>query len=279
MRLTFPPSRHFDPGNVKDAEQTGDVDWSSFNSSFEDLLAKSWRDVNAATDCTLGRRLLRVWMAFQQQRRNAILDFEGKLRVFSKLRIPSNPDIVHFGAEVGWEAAILQALFGDRGRVLLIDSDPKAYERFLRAPESVRVRMPLRSKRRWIDINRNLARIEYVRGDFYRVQSLRAFDVGIDWGLIEHYDDAGKQSLISLFRSFLRPGGVQICACPRDRLAVRLFYRAFADELNFGYRELMSLKELCAHVERGGCRIKAKHRLPAHNIVVYRSPESPESAD
>ena len=279
MRLTVPLSRHFDPGNVKDAGQTGDVDWSSFNSSFEDLLGKSWRHVNDAADCSLGRRLLRVFLAFQQQRRNAILDFEGKLGVFSRLKIPSNPDIVHFGAEAGWEAAILQALFGDRGRVLLIDSDPRAYERFLRAPESVRVRMPLRSKRRWIDINRNPARIEYVREDFYRVKSLGAFDVGIDWGLIEHYDDAGKQSLISLFRRFLRPGGVQICACPRDRLSVRLFYRAFADELNFGYRELMSIKELCAHVELSGCRIAAKHRLPAHNVVVYRSPESPESAD
>jgi hypothetical protein len=278
MRRTLPPSRHFDPGNVKHAEQTGAVDWSSFNSSFENLLGKSWRDVNDAADCSLGRRLLRVVLAFQQQRRNAILDFEGKLRVFSNLKIPPNPDIVHFGAEVGWEAAILQKLFGDRGRVLLIDSDPKAYERFLRAPRSVRVRMPLRSKRRWIDIDRNPERVEYVREDFYRAKSLGAFDVGIDWGLIEHYDDAGKQSLISLFRGFLRPGAVQICACPRDRLAVRLFYRAFADELNFGYRELMSLKELRAHVARGGCRVEAAYRLPAHNIVVYRSPEVSESA-
>ena len=271
MRLALPPSRQFDRENVTDAQKTGDVDWSRFNSNFERLLGIGWRDVNRGVDYSVLRRLLRLCLAFQQQQRNSILDFEGKLRVFSKLRLPSNPSIVHFGAEVGWEAAILQALFGDRGRVLLIDSDPMAYQRFLRAPPTVRVRMPRQCKQRWIDINRHPARIEYAREDFFQVKASGSFDVGIDWGLIEHYDNPGKQSLISLFRSFLGPEGVQICACPRDRLAVRLFYRAFADELNFGYRELMTLKELAAHVERHGCRIKTKHRLAAHNIVVYRA--------
>ena len=274
MRVTLPLSRRFDPESVKDARQTGNVDWSSFNSNFKNLLTTSWRDVNQATDCSLPWRLLRLGMAFQQQRRSVILDLEGKLRVFSKLRIPRNPDIVHFGAEVGWEPAILQALFGDRGKVLLIDSDPIAYERFLLAPRSVRLRLPFGSKQRSVEINRFPQRSEYVREDFFRVPATASFDVGIDWGLIEHYDDVGKQSLISHFQSFLRPGGVQICSCPRDRLAVRLFYRAFAEELNFGYRELMSLEELASHVERGGYQIEAKHRLPAHNIVVYRSSEN-----
>ena len=275
MRLALPHSRHFDPANVAHPEQTGEVDWSRFNANFECLLGTSWRDVNRDVDCGFARRLLRLGLAFQQQRRSAILDLEGKLRAFSKLKLPPNPHIVHFGAEVGWEAAILQALFGDRGRVLLIDSDPMAYQRFLRAPLSARVRMPRPRKRRWIDIHRNPQRIEYAREDFYRVQARGKFDVGIDWGLIEHYDDPGKQSLISLFRTFLKPGGVQICSCPRNRLAVRLFYRAFADELNFGYRELMTIKELSNHVERNGCVVEARQRLPAHNIVVYRAPEQP----
>ncbi|MCY4593598.1 MAG: hypothetical protein OXC19_02215 [Bryobacterales bacterium] len=278
MRLALPPSRHFDPANVEHPEQTGEVDWSRFNANFERLLGTSWRDVNRDVDCGLPLRLLRLALAFQQQRRSAILDLEGKLRVFSRLKLPPNPDIVHFGAEIGWEAAILQALFGDRGRVLLIDSDPMAYQRFLRAPRSSRVRVPRSRKRRWIDIHRNPERITYAREDFYRVRARGEFDVGIDWGLIEHYDDTGKESLISLFRTFLKPGGVQICSCPRNRLAVRLFYRAFADELNLGYRELMTIRELSNHVERNGCVVEAKHRLPAHNIIVYRAPELPADA-
>lgn len=270
MRLALPLSRRFDHGNVANPERTGDVDWSRFNSSFERLLRMRWRDVNRDVDCSMPRRMLRLCLAYQQERRDAVLDFEGKLRAFSKLKLPPNPRIVQFGAEVGWEAALLQALFGDRGKVLLIDSDPMAYRRYLRSPTRARVRAPRGWNRDWIGIKRDLERIEYAREDFFRVNAPGSFDVGIDWGLIEHYDDPGKQSLISLFRTFLSPDGVQICACPRDRLAVRLFYRAFSDELNFGHRELMTLKELAAHVETSGCRIETTHRLPAHNIVVYR---------
>lgn len=270
MRLTAPLSHQFDRTNVTDAATTGDVDWSSFNSNFEQLLATDWRAVNKGIDCSLPRRLLRSWLAFLQHRRNAILDLEGKLRIFSGLDLPPNPSIVHFGAEVGWEAAALQALFGDNGRVVLIDSDPMAYERFLRAPLSASVRAPRGRRGQWIEIKRNPDQIEYLREDFFRLNLTGSFDVGIDWGLIEHYDDSGKQGLISLFRDIVGPRGVQICSCPRDRLAVRLFYRAFSEELNLGYRELMALEELVAHVERAGCIVGAKHRLPAHNVVVYR---------
>ena len=270
MRLTLPQSPEFEGANVAAADSTGGVEWSRFNSNFERFLATDWREVNRNARCSLPLRLLRAGLAFVQQRRNAVLDFEGKLRFFSGLDLPRNPSVVHFGAEVGWEAAMLQALFGDEGRLLLIDSDPVAYERFKRAPLSVRARMPRGSKQRWIEICRDPARIEYAREDFFRMEAPGTFDVGIDWGLIEHYDDPGKQRLISLFRRFLNPRGVQICACPRDRLAVRLFYRAFAEELNFGYRELMTLKELESHLLQGGARIVSKHKLSAHNIVVYR---------
>ena len=270
MRLSGPLSRQFDPASVPDAESTGEVNWSRFNANFERLLGTNWRAVNRHADCSLGWRLMRLCLSFLQQRRNAILDFEGKLRVFSRLRLPPNPSIVQFGAEAGWEAALLQALYGDKGRVLLIDSDPVAYQRFTRAPQRARARAPRGSEQRWIDVIRDPSRMEYAREDFFRMEAPGSFDVGIDWGLIEHYDDPGKQSLISLFRSFLRPQGVQISSCPRDRLAVRLFYRAFSEELNFGYRELMTLGELSAHVERSGCQIEFRHRLPAHNIVVYR---------
>lgn len=270
MRLTLPLSPEFERANIAAAGSTGDVEWSRFNSNFERLLTMDWREVNRNAKCSLPLQMLRACMACLQQRRNAVLDFEGKLRCFSRLDIPRNPSVVQFGAEVGWEAAMLQALFGDEGRLLLIDSDPMAFERFQRAPLSVRGRMPRGSKQRWIEVRREPERIEYAREDFFRLEAPGTFDVGIDWGLIEHYDDSGKQRLISLFRRFLNPGGVQICACPRDRLSVRLFYRAFAEELNFGYRELMTLKELESHLLQGGAKIVSSHRLFAHNIVVYR---------
>ncbi len=100
------------------------------------------------------------------------------------------------------------------------------------------------------------------------------FDVGIDWGLIEHYPDSGKRDMLDLFKKFLKPSGLQISSCPRNRLVVRLFYRAFSDELNLGYRELMSLGELGAHLEAAGCHVGDRFKLAAHNVVTWKNAPS-----
>ena len=44
---------------------------------------------------------------------------------------------------------MIQALFGSRGKVLLIDSDRAAYERFLKAPVEVRAPAPRGWKDPW----------------------------------------------------------------------------------------------------------------------------------
>ena len=103
------------------------------------------------------------------QQRDAILDFAGKARVFSKLDIPRDPDIVFFGAEVGWEASIIRALFGDGGKLVLIDNDPAAYERFLAAPREVRIPAPRGFENGELVIRRDVDAIEYVREDFFEV--------------------------------------------------------------------------------------------------------------
>ena len=175
-----------------------------------------------------------------------------------------------FGAEAGWEAAILQALFGAGGEVVLIDEDPAAYDRFRHAPLAVRVRAPRGSARRELLVKRDPDRWRYLRQNFFDVPPEPRFDIGIDWGLIEHFPDPGKARLIAHFRKFLKPGALQISSTPRDRLAVRLFYRAFADELNTGYRELMTLPELTDRIESAGGTIETQLTLPAHNIVAYR---------
>ncbi len=246
------------------------MDWTRFNGNFDRLLSTDWRRVNDGTSYRLSRRLLRLVIAYAQHKRHAILDFESKIRIFSRLPIPLNPNIVFFGAEVGWEAALIQALFGSEGKVFLIDNDPAAYQRFLNAPQTVRIRAPRGSKNRWLVVQRNNTGVEYRRENFFDVTNDAEFDVGIDWGLIEHYPDSGKRDVLDVFKKFLKPGGLHISSCPRNRLVVRLFYRAFSDELNLGYRELMSLSELSAHLEGAGCHVEDRFRLAAHNVVTWR---------
>lgn len=276
MKLTLPLSAEFDPERINAPERTGAVDWTRFNANFDRLVGQRWQDVNRGVRCSLPRRILRLALAFAQQQRDAISDLSGKARILSALDIPRDPDIVYFGAEAGWEAALIQALFGNGGRIVLIDQDARAYQRFLDAPTSARVQAPKGWKEPWIVVDRDPGKIEYLREDFFTSEAGTQFDVGIDWGLIEHFDDDGKLALVRRIRQFLRPGGLQICSCPRNRPAVRLFYRAFADELNLGYRELMTLRELVGHLERADCRIERQFRLAAHNVVAYRAPQRPE---
>ena len=270
MRVTLPLARGFHPAQVRDPERTGAVDWARFNANFEKFLNTPWREINRGYQGPVWIRVLRLLLAHAQQRRDAIHDFAGKARALARLPVPQSPSIVFFGAEAGWEAAILQALYGAGGEVVLIDEDPAAYERFLNASRKVRVRAPRGWDGRWMDVERDLDGWSYLRKNFFDVAPPGRFDVGLDWGLIEHFDDAGKAKLIAHFRRFLKPGGIQICSCPRDRLAVRLFYRAFADELNVGYRELMTLRELAERIESAGGIIESRLTLPAHNIVAYR---------
>lgn len=270
MRVTDEASRDFDPAGVVDPHQRGGVAWSQFNESFEAFQQRPWWKVNEGRSYGIAYRLLRLAVAFTAQRRDAIVDLAGKTAALWRCPVPRNPDVVFFGAEAGWEACILQALYGDGGRVVLIDSDPLAYERYLQAPEEVTIPAPRGFPERQLVIRRDRSRIEYLQQDLFDVDLARSFDVGIDWGLIEHFDDAGKQSLMARCREFVRDGGLEVSSTPRDALTVRLFYYAFRDEVNFGYRELMSLKELCSLLESGGYSIEDAFTLTAHNVVAAR---------
>ena len=96
------------------------------------------------------------------------------------------------------------------------------------------------------------------------------FDVGIDWGVIEHYKGDRKLDVMANFQSFLRPDGIEISSCPRDTKSVRTWYRLFHDEMNFGYRELHTLDEFLALLESGGFDVLEAVTTPAHNIAACR---------
>jgi hypothetical protein len=254
MRVVGPPSKDFDPRAVVKPERFGAVAWSAFNVAFERLQATPWRRVNEGASYSVLKRLARLAVAWTIAKNDAFVDLRTKARVLAALPVPPNPDIVFYGAEVGWEAYLLRALFGDQGRLVLVDADPAAHQRHLAAP-SERV-VPWRGGE--LVVKRDLARTEYVVADFFDWRASEGFDVGLDWGLIEHFDEAGKARLVRRFREGLRDGGLQISAAPRDAWPMRLFYRVFSDELNFGYRELMSIEELACVVMEGGLAPVAK---------------------
>jgi SAM-dependent methyltransferase len=274
MHLTAPLSSRFDPALVRDAERHGGVAWSQFNESFERFLETPWHRVNEGRRLPLGRRLLRLLAAFVTARNDALHDLPRKAAALARLPIRRDPDVVFFGAEAGAEALLVRALFGEGGRVTLIDDDPAAFERYEAAPAEERVRAPRGWPERELLLRRDRARIEYVREDFFAADPGAGFDVGIDWGLVEHFDEGGKMRLLQNFRRFLRPGGLEVSACPRDCFAVRTFYSLFAEELNFGHRELLTLEELRALFARGGFEVAAGVELAGSCVVAARPLEA-----
>jgi SAM-dependent methyltransferase len=270
MRVTEERSEHFDEALIVHPDKRGNVAWSQFNQHYHVLQTTKWSHINRGRSYPWYRRLVRLGMAWVIQRSDAILDLRGKARWFWKMPIPKDPDIVFFGAEVGWEASLLQALYGSGGRVVLIDNDPEAYQRFQDAPTELRVRAPRGFGSRELIIERDLDRIEYVREDLFDWRDDHAFDVGIDWGLIEHFTSPRKLALMETMQRFLRPDGVQISAVPRNTRMTRAYYWAFRDELNFGYRELMNPRELRELLEKGGYRAGKVMTSPSTCVACSR---------
>jgi SAM-dependent methyltransferase len=264
MHVTGPLSRHFDESLVVLPERRGAVAWGQFNHHYERLQITPWRKINAGGRHPWHRRLARLLMAWFIQRTDGIVDLRRKAKALARLPIPRDPDIVFFGAEVGWEAALVQALHGDRGRVVLVDADPAAYQRFLQAPTERRAGK--------LVVTRRPERVEYVQQDFFDWAEPGGFDLGIDWGLLEHYPGDRKRAVVDRFRASVRPGGLQLSAVPRDPFAIRSIYRTFGDELNFGYRELLSMAELVSVLESAGLQVAARATTPSTCIALSRFP-------
>ena len=270
MHVTAPLSRHYDASGVVAPEHRGAVAWSQFNEHYDRLQVQPWQRINDGGPRPWYLRWLRTLMARSIQRSGVLLDLDRKAAVLASLPLPRDPDVVFFGAEVGWEALIVQALFGAGGRVALVDCDPAAYRRFQDAPAEKRVRAPRGWPEKELILRRD--RVEYLQQDFFEVTQPGAFDVGLEWGLLEHFPGDAKTALLGCLRQWLRPGGLEISAVPRDTWQVRTFYRVFADELNFGYRELLSPAELRAALQAGGFEVIAEATTSTSCVALSRAP-------
>lgn len=247
MYVTKPLSVALEPDAIQLPGQRGAVAWGQFNRSYERLQTRDWWRINEERSYALPTRALRYVVSWFLHRTDALKGLSMKARVFASLPLPRDPDIVFFGAEVGWEALLLQALFGAGGRVVLVDADERAFERYRNAPGELQVGE--------LTLRRDPDRIEYQRADFFEWGEPGAFDVGLDWGLIEHFPGERKQAVLQRFARNLKPGGLQVSAVPRDTPGMRGFYRLFADELNFGYRELLTPRELRGALKAAGLEV------------------------
>jgi hypothetical protein len=226
-------------------------------------------DVQGARETIAELVQLAVWNRVHRVE-DAVWDPRGKRALFGGLDV-RRPRILFLGAADGYEAMQLAAMYPG-GDVVLVDYDDFCRtDRFGRFPE----RYPFLGTdpatghaRVWY---REEMPISFEVADIRDLRYGREFDLVVSVGLIEHFPDAHKPEAFEFHRRFLRPGGYAIITTPRDQLRGRAFYTIMADQMNYGYRELMDIRQLGLYAYENGFEILRAGHIKAHNGLVCRA--------
>lgn len=260
--------------------------WSLFNRSFQRLFDTDLPEAMAQARGALGRAVaaldlheareavqelvqLAVWNRVHRVE-DAVWDPRGKRALFAGLDVRA-PRILFLGAADGYEGMQLAAMYPG-AHVVLVDYDawcvegrfgafPAAYPFLGADPATGGVRV-------W---HRDEMHLDYEVSDIRDLRFGREFDIVLSVGLLEHFPDEHKPLALEMHRRFLRPGGYAVMTTPRDQPRGRLFYHVMADVMNYGYRELMDLRQLGRYAWENGFEILRAGHIKAHNGLVARA--------
>lgn len=194
---------------------------------------------------------------FSTEYSNSIIDQIDTVRMISKLRMHlkedkfklsfsltrlmkellkgieiKSPDILELGAATGFLTRWLISQYGGSG--LLVDKSNASF-------------------RTYSEMQDNLKKhITYLKADLFQLQLEEKFDLVCSFGLIEHFVD--KQAVIAAHKKFAASNARIIILVPLDSPLTRAFLEVHP-ELNRGYRELLSGKELKRILSRNGLEV------------------------
>lgn len=225
-------------------------------------------DVHGAAEAVEEMFHLLVWNRVHRVE-DAIWDPRGKRALFAGLDV-KKPRILFLGAADGYEAMALAAMYPG-GETVLVDYDDFCKtDRFGKFPASypfLGVDTATGHQRIWYREQMNIAfEVEDIRALKYG----REFDIVVSIGLIEHFPDEHKALAFDFHRRFVKPGGYIILTTPRNQLRSRAWYTIMADELNYGYRELMDVRQMGLYATENGLDILRAGVIKAHNGLVCK---------
>jgi len=259
--------------------------WKRFNANFHEFFvtdvpaaqararselagALASLDVHGAREAVDEMLHLLIWNRVHRVE-DAVFDPRGKRALFSGLDV-KKPRILFLGAADGYEAMQLAAMYPG-GHTVLVDYDDFCRtDRFGKFPESypfLGVDPSTGHKRVWY---RDEMDIDFEVEDIRNLKYGREFDIVVSIGLIEHFDDAHKPLVFDFHRRFVRPGGYVILTTPRDQLRSRAWYYVMSDLLNYGYRELMDVRQMGLYTTENGFDILRAGVIKAHNGLICR---------
>jgi hypothetical protein len=259
--------------------------WKHFNYHFHQLFLKdvpkekqnarsdlfsslSSFDVHGAGEALEEMLQLFVWNRVHRVE-DAIWDPRGKRALFEDLDVES-PEVLFLGAADGYEAMQLMAQYPG-GHAVLVDYDEFCKtDRFGKFP----ARYP------FLGNNPSTGNeTVYYRDDFnidFEVKNIRdlqygkEFDIVVSIGLIEHFPDEYKHEAFAMHRRFLKPGGYAVLTTPRNQLKSKAFYTVMSDYMNYGYRELMDIRQMGLYAYENGFDILRAGYIKAHNGLVCK---------
>ena len=225
-------------------------------------------DMEGAVDAIEDLVHLAVWNKVHRVE-DAVWDPRGKRALFGGLDV-RKPKILFLGAAEGYEAMQLCAMYPG-GSVTLVDYDDFCRtDRFGKFPEAypfLGVDPATGHQRVWY---RDEMPIDYEVADIRSLTYGREFDIVVSIGLVEHFPDEHKPQAFEFHRRFLRPGGYAIITTPRDQLRSRAFYTILSDYMNYGYRELMNIRQLGMYATENGFDIRRAGVIKAHNGLICK---------
>ncbi|MDX2192919.1 MAG: class I SAM-dependent methyltransferase [Gemmatimonadales bacterium] len=247
---------------------TTDVPAASARARTELAAALARLDVAGAREACTDLLQLAIWNRIHRVE-DAVWDPRGKRALFSGLGVVK-PRILFLGAAEGYEAMQLYAMYPG-GDVVLVDYDPFCRDhRFAGFPEAypfLGTDPATGHARVW---HRDEMPIHYEVADIRDLRYGREFDIVISVGLIEHFPDEWKPLALDFHRRFLKPGGWCLMTTPRDQLRARAYYHVMGDLVNFGYRELMDVRQMGLYAWENGFDIVRAGVIKAHNGLVTR---------
>lgn len=225
-------------------------------------------DVHGASEAVEEMFHLLVWNRIHRVE-DAVWDPRGKRALFSGLDV-KNPRILFLGAADGYEAMALAAMYPGGSTVLVDYDDFCKTHRFGQFPEAypfLGVDAATGHKRVWY---RDQMDMEFEVEDIRNLKYGREFDIVVSIGLIEHFPDEHKGTAFEFHRRFVKPGGYVIMTTPRDQFRSRAWYRIMADELNYGYRELMDVRQMGLYATENGFDVLRAGVIKAHNGLICK---------
>ena len=259
--------------------------WKKFNANFHQFFATdvpeaqqrargelthalSTFDVHGAREAIEEMFHLLIWNRVHRIE-DAVFDPRGKRALFSGLDV-KRPRILFLGAADGYEAMQLAAMYPG-GHTVLVDYDDFCKtHRFGQFPLSypfLGVDASTGHKRVWY---RDEMDIDFEVEDIRNLRYGREFDVVVSIGLIEHFDDEHKPLAFEFHRRFVKPGGYVIITTPRDQLRSRAWYWVMSDLLNYGYRELMDVRQMGLYTTENGFDVLRAGVIKAHNGLICK---------